>query len=79
MGGMMGIWSTTCHIRFYRVEPLVLQLVGLDFLDDADAPAFLRQIDEHARALAADHVEGHVKLVAAVAAQRFQQVAREAG
>ena len=38
----------------------------------ADAPAFLRQIHEHARALALDHVECHVQLIAAIAAERLE-------
>ena len=62
-----------------RVEALVLQVVGLDLLDQADAAAFLRQIDQHAGPFLADHLHGQVELVAAIAAQRGQQVAGEAG
>ena len=62
-----------------RVEALVLQVVGLDLFDQPDAAAFLRQIDQHAGPFAADHLQGHVELVAAVAAERRQQVAGEAG
>jgi hypothetical protein len=58
---------------------LVLQGVGFDLFDQADATALLREVDQHAGAFAADHVEGHVELVAAVAAERFQQIAGEAG
>ena len=66
-------------IGFDRIEPFVLQLVGFDLLDQADAAAFLRQVNQHAAAFAADHIERHVKLVAAIAAERFEQVAGEAG
>ena len=43
------------QVGFDRVEPLILQLVGLDLFDQADAAAFLRQIDQHAGAFLADH------------------------
>ena len=60
------------------VHALVLKAVGLDLLDQADAAAFLRQVDEHAAPFLADHLQGHAELVAAVAAERGQQVAGEA-
>ena len=60
------------------VEPLVLEVVGPDLLDQADAPPLLRQVDQGADPLVADHRQGHVELVAAVAAQRVEQVAGEA-
>ena len=59
--------------------PWSWRLIGLDLLDQADAAAFLRQIDEHARPLLADHLHGDAELVAAVATQRSQQVAGETG
>ena len=67
------------QVGFDRVQALVLQRVGFDLLGDADAAAFLRQIDEHAGPFVSNHVERHVQLIAAVAAQRFEQVAGEAG
>ena len=66
------------QVRLDRVEPLILQLVGLDLLDEPDAAALLRKIDEYAAALPADPFEGHVQLVAAVAPQAVEQVAGEA-
>ena len=60
------------EIRLDRVEPLILQRVRLDLLHQADPAAFLRQIDEHARPFVADHVERHVQLIAAVAAERLR-------
>ena len=36
------------QVGFDRVQALVLQGVGLDLFDQADAAAFLRQIDQHA-------------------------------
>ena len=61
-----------------RIEALVLKFVGADLLDKADAATLLRQVDEHADPLLADHVERHVELVAAVAPQAVEQIAREA-
>ena len=60
------------------VEPLVLEVVGADLLDQADAAALLGQVDQGADALVADHLQGHVELVAAVAPERVEQVAGEA-
>src|SRR5207253_5287079 len=66
------------EVRFDRVETVVLQLIGLDLFDQPDAAAFLWQIDEYAGPFAADHVEGHVKLVAAIATERIEQISGEA-
>ena len=60
------------------VEPLVLEGVGAELLDQADPPPLLGQVDQGADPLAADHLEGQVELVAAVAAERVEQVAGEA-
>ena len=59
--------------------PLILKIVGLDFFGQSDAPALLRQIDQHARAFLADHLQGHLQLVAAIATQRGDQIAGETG
>ena len=61
------------------VEPLVLEGVGPELLDQADPAALLGQVDQGADPLVADHLEGQVELVAAVAAERVEQVAGEAG
>ena len=55
-------------VCFDRIEAFVLQLVGFDLFNDANAPAFLRQVNQDPAAFAANHVEGHVQLVAAIAA-----------
>ena len=39
---------TQCQIGFDGVEPLVLQGVGLDLVDQPDATPFLRQINQNA-------------------------------
>ena len=67
------------HIGLDRVHALILQVVGLDLLDQSDAAAFLGQIDQHAGPFLTDHLHGQLELVAAVTTQRRQQVAGEAG
>jgi hypothetical protein len=65
------------HVGLDGIEPLLLQGVGFDFFGQADAAAFLRQINQHAGPFAADHVQRHLELLAAIAAQRAQQIAGE--
>src|ERR1700683_1154114 len=43
------IGETELAIRFDRVEPFVLQLVGLYFVDEPDAAALLRQVQDDSR------------------------------
>ena len=43
------------------IEALVLESIGLDFLDQADAAALLGQVDQHARPLLADHLQDGVQ------------------
>ena len=52
-----------------RVEPGILQLVGAQLVDQPDAAAFLRQIEQHAAAGRGDRGDRAAQLVAAVAAQ----------
>ncbi len=61
-----------------RVEPLVLQLVGLELRQQADPATFLRQVDDRADSLLIDHLHGDLKLIATIAAKRSEDVAREA-
>ena len=70
---------TQGRVRLDGIEPLVLEIIGADLLDQADPPPLLGQVDECADPLGADHLQGHAELVAAVAPQRIEQVAREAG
>jgi len=65
------------EIGLARVHPLILKIVGLDFFGQSDASALLRQIDQHTGAFLADHLQGHLELVAAVAAERGYKIARE--
>ena len=66
------------EVRLDRVEALLLQLVGLQLVQQADAAALLRHVEEHAALLGADPRERELELLAAVAAQRVEDVAGEA-
>ena len=64
-------------VGFDGIQTRVLQLVSLQFGHQADAAAFLLFVNEYARAQVADHGERHLELLAAVAAQRMKNVARQ--
>ena len=62
-------------VGFHRVEAGVLQGVGLELVDQANAPALLAQIHHHSNAGGFDHAQGRLQLGAAVAAQRTKGIA----
>ena len=66
------------RVRFDRVVPLLLQLVGFELVDQADAAPFLQQIEQHAALLGGDELEGALELRAAVAARGVEDVAGQA-
>ena len=61
------------------VHAFVLQLVGVDLVHQPDAAALLVEVDHHAAPFFFDHAHSHVELLAAVAAQGAEDVARHAG
>ena len=65
-------------VGFHGIEPAVLQRVGLEFGHEADPATFLLFVDENAGALLGNHGKRHLELLAAVAAQRAENVTREA-
>ena len=65
------------EVRLDRVEPLLLQLVRLQLVQQADAAALLRHVEEDAALLGGDPPQREVELLAAVAAQRVEDVARQ--
>ena len=65
-------------IRFHGVETVVLQFVSFDFVDQADAAAFLREIEHHAGGFFRDLAQRKFKLRAAVAPLRREDVSRQA-
>ena len=65
-------------VGLYSVATHILQLVGLQFVHKADAPAFLREIEQHAGARAADFAKRQFELCAAIAALGAEDIAGEA-
>ena len=66
------------EVRVDGVEALVLQVVGAQLVEQADAAALLGEVEQHAAALVLDHRERRLELLAAVAAQRVEDVAGQA-
>ncbi len=65
-------------VRLHGVAAVLLQLIGLDLVHQADAPALLMHVDDDALAGLVDDLHGRVELVAAVAAHGPEDVARHA-
>ncbi len=61
-----------------RVDALLLELVGAQLVEQADAAPLLGEVEQDSPALALDHRERRRKLLAAVAAHAVEDVAREA-
>ena len=66
------------QVRLDRVEPLLLQLVGAQLVEQPDAAPLLAEVEQHAPALGLDHRQRRLELLAAVAAQRVEDIAGEA-
>ena len=66
------------QVRVDGVEALLLELVGAQLVEQADPAALLREVEEHALALLLDAHERVLELLAAVAAQRVEDVAGQA-
>ena len=65
-------------VRLDRVQALVLEVVGAELVHEADAPPLLAHVDDDAAPLLVDPLQGRLELVAAVAAQRPEDVAGQA-
>ena len=66
------------QVRVDGVEPVLLELVGAQLVEQPDPAALLREIEQDAGALALDHRQRRLELLAAIAAQRVEDVARQA-
>src|SRR5207249_6712053 len=64
--------------RLAGIVPLILELVGLELVEQPDAPSFLMEVDDDAGPPLGDHPHGAVQLPAAVAARRAEDVAGQA-
>src|SRR6266566_98775 len=60
------------------VVALILELVRLELVEEADAPPFLIEVHDHSRAHLRDHPHRAVQLPAAIAPGRAEDVARQA-
>jgi hypothetical protein len=61
-----------------RIQPAVLKGVGAELVGETDPAPLLGQVEQHAGTLIGHPADGAAKLVAAVAAERAQEVASEA-
>src|SRR5262249_8058455 len=71
-------WEAGVGVRLDGVRTLLLQLVGAQLVEQADAAALLGHVEQHAAPLLLDLREGLLELLAAVAAERVEDVAGEA-
>ena len=65
-------------VRLDRVGAFVLQLVGANLVGEADAAAFLVEVNQHASPFVSDAAQCFVQLRAAIAARRMEDVAGHA-
>ena len=65
-------------VGFDGVEAVLLQAVGLELVQQADPAPLLGEVEQDPLSLALDHRKGGGELLAAVAAQRVEDVAGEA-
>jgi hypothetical protein len=70
--------ETQALVGFDGIGAAILQLVGADLVQQADATAFLAQIQQHATAFTGDGLHGGFQLRAAVAALTEQRIAGQA-
>jgi len=66
------------EIGFNCVEPLILKLIGAEFLNQADAAAFLMLVDEHSSASLRDCAQGQMKLLITVTPHGVEDLSRHA-
>src|SRR5262249_37725792 len=66
------------EVRLDRVEPVLLQLVGLQLVEEADAPSLLCHVEKYTAVLGRYAFERLFELLAAVAAKRVKHVPGEA-
>src|SRR5579884_40907 len=64
-------------VGLHGIGALLLQLIGAQLIDQADAAPLLLQIDQHAAPLIGDHLQRQVQLAAAVALERVEQIASD--
>ncbi len=66
------------HVGLDGIGPLILQMIGPDLVEQADATPFLTHIQQNAAARLGDILEGGLQLEAAITAQTEQGIAGQA-
>src|SRR5688572_15412285 len=64
-------------VGFDRIRAAVLELVGLELVEQSDPAAFLVEVHDNAATIGLDHPHCGIELPAAVAPQRVEHVAGE--
>src|SRR5215216_4866684 len=64
-------------VRLDRIRAFVLELVGLELVEQSDSPPFLIEIHDRAATIRRDQLHGLVELPATVTSQRMKHVSRE--
>ena len=59
-------------------RPVLLEAVGAELVEQPDPAALLGEVEQHALPLLLDHRQRRLQLLAAIAAQAVEDVAREA-
>ena len=65
------------EVRLDGVHALILQVIGAQLVDEADATTLLTQVEEHAAATRFDAAQCLGQLLATVAAETAERIARE--
>ena len=71
-------WKAELQVRVHGVQPVLLELVSAQLVEQPDAAALLREIEQDAGAFALDHRERRIELFPAIASKRVEDVARQA-
>src|SRR5215210_2796167 len=71
-------WEPELEVRLDGVEAPLLELVGLELAEQADPASLLGHVEEDTALLGADALERLLELLAAVAAQRMEDIAGQA-
>ena len=64
-------------VGFDRVDSLILKLIRLQLVEEADSAALLIEVDDHALPLFGDHLHRSVQLPTAIAAEGMEDVSGE--
>ena len=72
------VGETETKVGIDRVEPAILQRIGAQLVGEADPPAFLPKVEQHASARFTDQPKRFLQLRPAIAFERAEHVAGQA-